>query len=74
MAGVEGLLEDIATIIQSCQPYWVERFQDGLKAPPLDVPHPSGLSLMPDEMKMWIQNPTVGFWIDVFKSSERKRE
>ncbi|CAM6114903.1 unnamed protein product [Calypogeia fissa] len=74
MAGVEGLPEDIATIIQSRQPYWVERFQDGLKVPPPDIPHPSGFLLMPDDMKMWIQNPAVGFWIDVFKSGERKRE
>ncbi|CAM6104812.1 unnamed protein product [Calypogeia fissa] len=74
MAGGEGLPQDIATIIQSCQPYWVDSFQDGLKVPPPDVPHPSGFLLMPDEMKMWIQYPRPGFWIDVFKSGERKRE
>ncbi|CAM6093846.1 unnamed protein product [Calypogeia fissa] len=74
MAGVQGLRPDIATIIQSRQAYWAKRFQGGLKVPPPDVPHPSGLPLMPDEMKMWIQNPGLGFWNDVFQSGERKRE
>ncbi|CAM6096636.1 unnamed protein product [Calypogeia fissa] len=74
MAGVEGLPEEIATIIQSRQPYWAKRFEAGLTVPPPDVPHPSGFWLMPDSMKMWIQNPPLGFWNDVFQSGSRKRE